>query len=451
MHFINFNPLWRDFNSYHVSHDGEGDDIQALVIASDALRGEKVTVDCVFGNRDIIHVSENISEEMEARMALTNEVFGASIAIHGAESNDDISEKYVNEILEQSLEKKCLVLHTDSFKSLHALFNRAKPGQLKNVTILTYGSVNLSWAMPKPESYKPFYDSLTASGARLVQIDGFPFLGTKNKLIEKNTPLTHSLLEHLDGQVGKKWSSVNTRATNKVRAKQAIKVGNYICRGIEEASVELRKQLTSLVTQIAELFGSAIDEITPVALQQLLNLNLVGQHDCLESKLNELCALLLTILDENEVNLKAPFNIYAGTCLQGQALIADQIPAIIFSELIENRKNGIAKECFSAQFDGFTGRFAKYSASAVQGSLYYLDTKKKSEGSNQKEAELVDSYLKYIDLCIATALLANDQMITSAKRNYLLSSKFKTDLDQLAEAVQILGYDLPNSYKLSYI
>ena len=311
MSFINSNiqnvQLWGDFNSYHISHDGEGDDIQALIIASDALKDKGVEVDCVIGNPDIVHFSADKAAEMEARMKLTNEVFGAQIAICGAHSNNEVSEKYVSGILEQSPEKKCLVLHTDSFKSLQALFNRAKPGQLNNVVLLTYGSVNLSWAMPKPHDYQIFYDSLAASGAKLVQIEAFPFLGTRNKLTHKNTPLTYSLLRHLDGPVGEKWATVNAGAAEKVRSKQAGKIAEYICQGMEKVSGEQRDQLYLLVSQIAILLGNTIDKKTftdPTNLQSILDKSLVGeQHDHLVEKLEELKKFIVSVLEENEANL----------------------------------------------------------------------------------------------------------------------------------------------------
>lgn len=449
---LNYSPLhFMDFESYHISHDGEPDDIQAVNIASNALRGKPVTVDCVIGNQEIKHVpGGNKDEEMKARMRLTNEVFNAQVAIPGALHNEQVSENYVNEILHQSLSKKCLVLHTDSFKSLHELFNKAQPGQLKNVVILTYGSVNLTWAMPKAENYQSFYDSLSASGAKLVLVEGFPFLDTRNKLTHKNTPLSYALLSHLDGPAGEKWTTLNVATAEKVRAKHAFKVAEYICKAANQASAEQQMQLMDHVSQIAHLFGHTMSTEAlsdPALLHQILNQSIVGEaHDRLESKIKELSKLLLTILNEKEADLNRPFNIYAGTTLRGQALIADQIPAIIFSELIEKRNHGIARYCLPVTFDGLVGsRFAKYALSTVKSSLFYLDTELRirETSSDLQKDQLIDSYLKYIDLSMATAFLVNDQMITPATRKMLLSSSFKTQMKELIETVTNLGYDLP--------
>jgi len=325
-----------DFGSYHISHDGEPDDILALVIASTALKGRKVQVDCTIGNPDIVHASEDKDQEMLARILLTKKVFEGALVIPVAKSKDEISEQYVKGIIEG---KKCLVLHTDSFKSLQALFDRAKPGQLQNVVILSYGSVNLSWALPKPENYQPFYSSLTASGAKLVQVEAFPFLGNRNKLTHKTTPLTYSLLEHLDGPVGQKWLKINANSEEKVRAKQAGKVAGLICKGMKQASVEQQETLTSLVSNIVSLLGSTDKDLglsDPEKLQKVLNQCLVGEkHDRLYDLLNKLRGRLSSILKVKETDIIRQFTIYAKTTLKGQALIADQIPAIIFSEFVE--------------------------------------------------------------------------------------------------------------------
>ena len=260
-------------------------------------------------------------------------------------------------------------------------------------------------------------------------------------------------MQHLDGPVGQKWLKINAFATDNTRKKQAGKVADYICKGMDKASPSEQNELSALVSQIAQLFGKTVSDTTlyiSKELQQILDNSLIReQHDLLEEKLKELSKLLITILDVNENDLKRPFNIYAGTSLQGQALIADQIPAIIFSELVEGTKNGIANECLPVQFDGFNGRFAKYAKSLVKSSLYYLDTKMKikQSSSSKEESELVDAYLKYIDLCMARAILENDQMITPSTKEYLLSTTFKDDLLKLSQEVQGLGYtSIPSSY-----
>lgn len=424
--------------------------MQALVIAKDALSDTTAYVDCVIGNQDIVHAVGDSSREMQERMTVTNEIFGANVAKLGAEEIQVISDAYVDGILQESIQNKnCLVLHTDSFASLQALFNRATPGQLKNVVILTYGSVNLSWAMNDQSNYRSFYDSLSASGAKVVQVDGFPFLGTRNKLNHNNSPLTFALLSHLDGPAGQKWTQVNTSAVENVREGHAGIVAEYIWRGMDETSGETKEQLLSHVADIAKLFG--VDNFTEDNLYELpgiLNQSLSGNdHDQLQNSLNQVSSLLVAILNENELDLNRPFNIYAGTSLKNQALIADQIPAIMFSELIEKRSNGLLKECLPMKFSGFNGRFAAYSVSDVQSALFYLDTKKKIEAisSGVNESELIDSYLKYIDLCMASALLRNEQMITLTNREHLLASVWQSQFNTLSEEVQTLGYDLPKS------
>ena len=74
------------------------------------------------------------------------------------------------------------------------------------MVFVTYGSVNLAWAMRrehKQDDYKAFYESLKSSGATLIQVEGFPFLGNRNKISSKDTPLTYRLLKSLDGVAGK--------------------------------------------------------------------------------------------------------------------------------------------------------------------------------------------------------------------------------------------------------
>jgi hypothetical protein len=126
----------------------------------------------------------------------------------------------------------------------------------------------------------------------------------------------------------------------------------------------------------------------------------------------------------------------AATSLRGQALIADQIPAIIFSELVEKRSNGIAKECRPEQFNGFNGRYAQYAVTNAESALYYL--RLKARATPEEEAKLIESYLQYIDLCIACALLSNEAMMSPEKR-----ARFKPALLQLGEKVRRSGFDLP--------
>ena len=166
-----------------------------------------------------------------------------------------------------------------------------------------------------------------------------------------------------------------------------------------------------------------------------------------ENRINTLKQLLCSILPEDEKNIPRPFNIYVSTS-KGQFLIADQIPAIIFSELIEKRANGITKDLLPVTFQGFSGRYANYVVNNVKSSLYYLDTQKKIKqmSSEQDKETLIDSYLKYIDLCMTTALLTNDRMVSSEKEMELVSSNFGEQMNGLANEVKALGFDLPGTY-----
>lgn len=450
------------YNSFLISHDGEGDDIQALIIARDALNDEEVVVDCVIGNPDIAHAPQNPQNEMSERISITNEVFAREVAIQGTRERQEASNSYIAKIISESENKKCLVLHTDSFKSLVELFKQSKLGQLKNVVFLSYGSINLDWGIkkldeePKLEDYKSFYDSLSTSGAKLVQVEAYPFLGLRNKLTSVNTPLSYSLLEHLDGSAGKKWVKVNASAGVNVRIKQAEKVADSIVTGSDKADDLQRQKIVEKVSELANFFDKQYDVssiLKKESLVEILNQNLGERtHNNLQTIIKELSQLLIPILKEKiqdfkEDDFKRPFNIYAATSLPGQALIADQIPAIIFSELVEQRTNGIVKECLPVKFEGLNGKFVKYSLTETPTSLFCLNTKMKIEASTSKldEKELTDSYLKYIDLCIAVSLIENSRMISSETREKLLQSAFKDYLSKLMEDVKKLGYDLPKS------
>src|SRR5690349_3113069 len=118
MHLDHLDHLTQHFNSFHICHDGEADDIQALVIANDTLQGTRVEVDCAIGSPHIVYAVGDGANEMDARMAFTNQLFQRNVANFGAMSNTHVSHRYVDKILEQSRDKECLVLHTASFTSL---------------------------------------------------------------------------------------------------------------------------------------------------------------------------------------------------------------------------------------------------------------------------------------------------------------------------------------------
>jgi hypothetical protein len=434
--------LTSKYESYHICQDGEGDDIQAMIIAKTYLGDTDIQVDCVIGNPDIVHVSSgDKSLEMQARMQLANQIFGRTVALHGAESNSDVSKKYVDGILEQSSVKKCLVLHTSSFKSLQELFQKAAPGQLRNVVILSYGSVNLTWAIPRNENgekseeeYRKFYQALTQSGAKLVQAEAFPFLGKRNQVTVENTSVTHSLLSQMDGPVGKRWHEVTENSTAKTRTKQAEKV----VKGIVELLKSSPAATEDLLKKTPQLEGLQTIPHDYETLLTLLNRSLTAdQHKRFASVTRKLEALL-------PADLKRSLSIFTSTSLVGQALIADQIPAIIFSELVEGRQNGLLKECLSVEFDGFNEiNYPKFAVKTADTALYYLNTKAKAvEGTEEK---YIEAYLKYIDLCIATSLLVHKDVFSKATQQSLVESLQET-LSALADDVQSLGYDLPKSY-----
>src|ERR1700733_333229 len=110
---------------YYVSHDGEGDDLQAVGIVSLSTKDSPIIVDCTIGNKDIVHVSPSDKEqEMAARMQITNELFKREVAISGAKAKAEVSQSYVEKILADSTKNRCLVLHTGSFTTLHELFSK---------------------------------------------------------------------------------------------------------------------------------------------------------------------------------------------------------------------------------------------------------------------------------------------------------------------------------------
>lgn len=427
--------LFRDFTSFEISQDGEPDDLQGLVVAAGVLKGRDVQIDCTIGNPKIVHVSSDPSVELEARVQFADQLFGRKVSHTGSRRADGISEEYVEGILKQASARNCLVLHTDSFKSLQALFNRAEAGTLAKVVIVAYGSVNIGWALLEKEQYKPFYESLKKSGATLVQVDAFPFLGERNTITFETTPLTYFLLDHLDGTSGKRWLALNESAQAAVRTSQLARIEGNIKQALQSAGPH--KALQSLVSQVSTLFSSNSWNMTVDR----------EKHATLTSLLKSLCTQLAAELKVEEIEISRTFSIFAKTTLR-QALIADQIPAIIFSELVEKRRNGLVKECLQVQFEGHTSRYAQYGLTQELTNLYYLDTKKRiqASGSTQDEKKLIDSYLEYIDLCIAIAHLTNESMISSTKREELLRSPFKQELLQLAEKVQKSGFDLPQSF-----
>ena len=148
--------------------------------------------------------------------------------------------------------------------------------------------------------------------------------------------------------------------------------------------------------------------------------------------------------------LMRPFNIYVAKT-RDQYLIADQLAAIIFSEIAEKRENGILRDALPVSFNGTNGRFTLYKYNP-ESKLYYLNTKMKLEENKSAlpESELHKSYLKYIDVCMETAILANESMITKETKAKLLETSYKAQLQSRLAEVKRLGFDLPHS-SLAYL
>ncbi len=453
------NSLRLPYDSFVVSQDGEPDDFKALNILASVAQGmlRPLVVDCTIGNRKITLLPKqdwNEDEEIQARVLFANEILGVEVAIPGAKTKTEVSDQYIARICQETLERQCLALHTNSFVSLQELLATPQPKGLDKLTILSYGSVNWSWAMDnipkekKAEKYTEFYETLSKSGAKLVLVEAFPFLADRNKLTPANTPLTYSLLPYLNGPAGKRWCEFSEKTTQEVRGGQAKKVAEYICNATNTATGEEQEKLKILASKITELFGQSIGsaEATVENLQSILSKGLDPEtHHQLEADLKEIRGLISSVLKIDQDIVNRTFNVYAGTALQGQALIADQIPAIMFSELVEGRK-GLVDECLPVEFSKFEN-FAVYSVKEVQKpSLFYLNTAVKADQRSVTKADLIDDYLRYIDLSMTVAFLVNDQMINPEKRAELLSSDIGTKLVELAKQVQKFGFDLPRRY-----
>lgn len=365
--------------------DGEADDLLAAILLEGALRGKRVTVFSAIGKKEIVYPN-----------TLIKILFKNAISLPGATGNTEYSYPYVNAILETSLSgKQILVLHTASFANLQLLFERANPGQLSNVYIATYGSVNMEWGLGKEQrNYDQFFTQFAKSGAQMVIIDGGKSLSFKNKITHRNTPLCYTLLQHLDGDAGRQWTEINTHALTVLRKEQVERIILLIAEANQKGTEEQRAQLKSILNEI----GPEVP-LTKEALTQLLDRQFVGEaHDAFVPKIEKLAKLLTSLLVDKAPYLPRLFSLYQGVTLYGQALIADQIPAIIVAEMIEGRR-GINKDCIPVEFN-----FPNYRRTTQKTNLFYL------EKQNEQ------SYLKYLDFCMSRAILEHDRMISKEKK-----------------------------------
>lgn len=434
-----------------VNNDGETDDSLAQVLVAPSLEKQaNLTAFCAIGNLNYSHSPGEPSKEGEKRVELANLIYQRNIAQPGSRDKGSVCEEYIKPIL-ASPNKQFFVLETGPATNIYELAIRAirNKQSLENVTICFYGSVNISWwAKEKSKSFKEFYDAVKESGLTLIQGDGFPTLGKKNQISSTTTPGTKYIWDNCDGEAAIHMKQVHERGANAVRSKQVLSVCNYIADGLAKASEKDKAQLQSLVNDLVGLYKGQIDltqsDGLVVRLHAIMHQTLPPQeYSQLKTKLADISKLLLTVLNENEKDLNRPFNIYSATALAAQPLLADQIPAILFSEIMEGRR-GLLRDAHPVEFAGMDGDFAQFTF-CKESKLYYLNTEKKAEKTGEKVDDLHASYLKYIDVCLETALLRNPSMVTEGKKREILNSDYSQGLQKRMKEVQDLGYDLPRS------
>ena len=175
------------------NQDGETDDGICMAVVAPASKNHEVKVFCSIGNPSFVHAFEDKSKEMEARVNFANDMFQGKVAHKGSSKKEEVCEAFIKEITEAD---GALVVETSAATNIYELAKRAQTGQLKNVTIIFYASVNLTWwaqaesgkEIPPEETYGKFYKAIENSGATLIQADAFPFLDTKNRINPECTP-----------------------------------------------------------------------------------------------------------------------------------------------------------------------------------------------------------------------------------------------------------------------
>lgn len=447
------------------NHDGEPDDLFALLIVNaahqEAIKDQNHTIKIfnTFGNRAILYTQPanpkglSLTEmecERTARMTTTDKIFKNCISNHpGGLSNKETCPDYVSEVLNDS---PAIILHTASFQSLKAIFNDAKANQLKQKIFLTYGSVNLEWAVENKtdcEEYRKFYENIRNSGATFIQVEGFPFLDVRNKITAENTPVTYKLLEELDGPLAHWFLDFSSQAASGVRKNQVEKLANLILETykITADKEKLLDCLCALLkatdsqcefSKLQIFIKNEKNEEAKAFLIQSLNRTFSGgnEHDKVSTELDALKAILVSIHKDKTNEVARMFNIYKGTCYKNQLLIADQLPALILAEMLRGKPNGILSQCRPVNFDGLNGTFPKYKDD-VRGALFHINLLNNIKTENpklndkeleNKKKEAIADFLKNIDSLLARSLLANASMITPKKRKEILDSGFFAQL-----------------------
>jgi hypothetical protein len=445
-----------------IDHDGEGDDLMAMSLISkvESPLEHKIEVFPSYGKQEILYKRESdyqgissndkAQQERAERVNVTSHIFKNCLAEvivrSGALSNEDTLEDYVESIRLSPPENRGLILHTASFKPLQKLFQVVEPNQLHNKIIIAYGSINLAWAtQSKEEGYRAFYDSLKRSGAKLVLIEGFPFLGERNKITEENTPITYKALQDLNGPAGEKFLEINARAAESVRLSQVKKIAAFVCEAYEKDESK-KAGLISKLVGLLRACGSSIEEAeieknladpktASDMFVQIMDKSFMGGqiYNTMKKALGELKNSLVDILgEETKLTLSRPINIYGGTSYQNQALIADQLPAIVLKELLEGKEEigNISSECYPVEFAGLKGNFPQYKESE-NSPLFYLDLrsniKRQYPGLSEEEVtdqfnKKVDFYLNHIDCTMARSLVDNQSMMQIWKRNWIIGN-----------------------------
>lgn len=480
-----------------ANQDGEPDDFFSMLLLRAILRrlhpAPSTKIFSSFGNRKILYgqasdytvlTDEQIAQrERQQRHRIIGQIFAKDAHNGlGALNNNDIAKKYLCAIYGNPNPE--VILHIASFKSLQAIFSAVTPNQLRHKTFVTYGSVNLSWAMPKnaldeadqEARYRQFYADIAKSGATFIQIEAFPFLDTKNKITAENTPLTYSLLAQLDGPLSSEFLQLAAHTANEVRQGQVKKIAKLIRDAYRQGPCQLppnhsaasasapKELLLQNVAALLQAPPTANFSVTPEALRDILEnqppetfeqicLHSLHsafeggtEHNRVKTAVELLKANLQALAPENSNAIACTLNIYAGTCYKNQILLADQLPTLIVDELLNNYPHGLASQCQRVAFERLNGSYPTFKP-ATKGNLFYLDSfsniareyPRLSQNDLKSEREAyIAKYLKYIDLHLTLALLDNETMITPPKRQALLASDFNLKLTALHSQVLAL-------------
>ncbi|MCH9626723.1 MAG: hypothetical protein S4CHLAM2_03510 [Chlamydiales bacterium] len=447
--------------SFVSYHDGEEDDLRANGILAAAIKGSQAALQvfAAIGNLDIKHAQpdEETKEvstqaEFEARLALTDSIYGRKVTFPGAPSKEKACQAYVDLILastQNTPSQGLTVLHTASFADLSAIVSSAQDGQLSNATFFTYGSVNMMWGLPKGD-FSDFFQHVERSGATLYLAERYPFLGDKTQYSESTAPFTCWVTEHIDTEGGLQRVNAGRENSARTRMKQAGRIKQYMIDALKQHEGDETKRLELKERYFAVIKTMGLDEgefdINHVQ-EQLCTATFKDDETYTEFKqsLNALEGCLKELLagTKNVGYVPRSFNIYVSTSLYSQVLIADQIPALMAAEKIEGRaEKGIAAQTFPVKYAGHKGKYPVYESDS-RSKVHYLETERRYP--DQAE-QVTERNMKYIDLCSAWALLEDPSLFTDQRRAEVLGSpEFQRMALRLIEEVKNNGYALPKS------